>query len=44
MVTRTIPVQIAPRVVAELSGDSDVHAVVVRNGIVLHATGALDLG
>ncbi len=39
-----IPVEIPPRVLADLSGDADVHAVVVRNGVVLHAPGTLDLG
>jgi len=40
----SIPVEIPARVVAELAGDADVHAVVVRNGVVLHAPGELDLG
>ncbi len=39
-----IPVEIPARVLAELAGDVDVHAVVVRNGVVLHAPGELDLG
>jgi hypothetical protein len=39
-----IPVEIPTRVLAELMGDGDVHAVVVRNGIILHAPGALNLG
>jgi hypothetical protein len=39
-----LPVEIPGRVLAELAGDGDVHAVVVRNGIVLHAPGGLDLG
>ncbi len=39
-----IPVEIPARIVADLAGDADVHAVVVRNGVVLHAPGELDLG
>lgn len=39
-----IPVEVPWRVLAELAGDSEVHAVVVRNGVVLHAPGRLDLG
>ena len=39
-----IPVEIPARILAELAGDADVHAVVVRNGVVLHAPGQLDLG
>ncbi|MEP2370864.1 DUF222 domain-containing protein [Ilumatobacter sp.] len=39
-----IPVELPARVVAELAGSSDVTAVVVRNGVVLHAPGNLDLG
>ena len=34
-----IPVEIPARVLADLAGDGDVHAVVVRNGVVLHAAG-----
>ena len=40
----SIPVEIPARVSAELAGDADVHAVVVRNGVVLHAPGELNLG
>ena len=40
----SIPVEVPARVIAELAGDGDVHAVVVRNGVVLHAPGVLDLG
>jgi len=40
----SIPVEIPWRVVAELAGDADVHTVVVRNGVVLHAPGNLNLG
>jgi hypothetical protein len=42
-----IPVEIPTRVLAALIGDdtdADVHTVVVRNGIVLHAPGELNLG
>ena len=40
----SIPVEIPTRVLATLAGDADIHAVVVRNGIVLHAPGELNLG
>jgi hypothetical protein len=39
-----IPVEIPARVLAELAGHGDIHAVVVRNGVVLHAPGELNLG
>ena len=39
-----IPVEVPHRVLAELIGEGDVHAVVVRNGVVIHAPGQLDLG
>jgi hypothetical protein len=39
-----IPVEIPARVLAALAGTADVSAVVVRNGVVLHAPGRLDLG
>jgi len=39
-----IPVEIPHRVLADLIDDGTVHAVVVRNGVVLHAPGTLDLG
>ena len=42
-----IPVEIPARVLAEMCNDHDqvdVHAVVVRNGVILHAPGQLDLG
>jgi hypothetical protein len=39
-----IPVEVPIRILADLMGDGVVHAVVVRNGIVLHAPGQLDLG
>jgi len=38
-----IPVDVPSRVVADLAGDGDVHAVIVRNGVVIHAPGTLDL-
>jgi hypothetical protein len=40
----SIPVEIPARVIAELAGDADIHAVVVRNGVVLYAPGELDQG
>ena len=40
----SIPVEIPARVLATLAGDADIHTVVVRNGIVLHAPGELNLG
>ncbi|MGB0113271.1 MAG: HNH endonuclease signature motif containing protein [Ilumatobacteraceae bacterium] len=43
-VTWPIPVEVPQRVLADLVSDADVHTVVVRNGVVLHAPGALDLG
>lgn len=39
-----IPVELPVRVVAELAGTADVTTVVVRNGVVVHAPGVLDLG
>lgn len=39
-----IHVEVPWRVLAELADTADVHAVVVRNGVVLHAPGELDLG
>jgi hypothetical protein len=41
-----IPVEVPLRVLADLMGGErvDVHTVVVRNGVVLHAPGALNLG
>lgn len=39
-----IPVEVPERVLAELFATADVHTVVVRNGVVLHAPGNLDLG
>jgi len=40
----SIPVEIPARVLATLADTADMHAVVVRNGIVLHALGELNLG
>jgi hypothetical protein len=39
-----IPVEVPWRVLAELAGEADIHTVVVRNGVVLHAPGNLNLG
>jgi hypothetical protein len=39
-----IPVEIPAQVIAELAGDADISAVVVRNGVVLYAPGELNLG
>jgi Domain of unknown function (DUF222) len=39
-----IPVEVPGRVLAEMIGTGDVAGVVVRNGIVVHAPGRLDLG
>jgi hypothetical protein len=39
-----LPVEIPARVLADLAGEGDVHTVVIRNGVVLHAPGQLDLG
>lgn len=40
----SIPVEIPARVLAELAGVADITAVVVRNGVVVHAPGELNLG
>jgi len=40
----SIPVEIPARILADLAGTADIHTVVVRNGVVLHAPGELDLG
>ena len=40
----SIPVEIPARALAALAGEADVHAVVVRNGVVLWAPGELDQG
>jgi hypothetical protein len=39
-----LPVEVPTRVLIDLFGRADVHAVVVRNGVVLHAGGELNLG
>jgi hypothetical protein len=39
-----LPVEVPYRVLADMAGDGDLHAVVIRNGVVLHAPGELDLG
>ena len=39
-----IPVEIPARILATLAGTADVHAVVVRNGVVLYAPGEMNLG
>jgi hypothetical protein len=39
-----IPVEIPERILTELFGVADVHTVVVRNGVVLHAPGNVNLG
>lgn len=43
-VTWSIPIEVPVRVLAELVDGADVHTVVVRNGVVLHAPGNLNLG
>jgi hypothetical protein len=40
----SIPVEIPWHVLADLAGDADLHTVVVRNGVVLHAPGNMNLG
>lgn len=39
-----IPVEVPERVLLDLARTADAHVVVVRNGVVLHAPGVLDLG
>jgi len=39
-----IPVDVPHRVLAEMMGDGFVETVVLRNGVVVHAPGRLDLG
>ncbi|MEQ1872324.1 MAG: HNH endonuclease signature motif containing protein [Ilumatobacteraceae bacterium] len=39
-----LPVEIPHRVLIDLFGTADVYAVIVRNGVVLHAPGELNLG
>lgn len=39
-----IPVEVPQLILAEMMSEGAVHSVVVRNGVVLHAPGELDLG
>ena len=39
-----LPIEVPYRVLTELSDGADVHPVVVRNGVIVHAPGQLDLG
>ena len=39
-----IPIELPASVIADLVGEANTHAVVVRNGVVLHAPGQLDQG
>lgn len=39
-----LPVEVPQRVLAELFAEAAVHTVIVRNGVVLHAPGTLQLG
>jgi hypothetical protein len=39
-----IPVEVPGRVLAELTGEAEIVAVIVRNGVVLHTPGELRLG
>lgn len=39
-----LPVEVPHRVLLELFGRADVHTVIVRNGVVLHAPGEVNLG
>jgi len=39
-----LPVEVPQRVLLDLFGRADVHTVVVRNGVVLHAPGEMNLG
>ena len=39
-----LPVEVPLEVLATLAGEADVHTVVVRNGVMLHAPGVTDLG
>ena len=39
-----LPVEVPYRVLADLFGEADVQTVIVRNGVVLHAPGELNLG
>ncbi len=44
LVARLRDVEVPTRVLAELADTADLHAVIVRNGVVLHAPGELTLG
>ena len=39
-----LPVEIPTRILADMTGDGDLHPVIIRNGVILHAPGQLDLG
>lgn len=39
-----LPVEVPQRVLMDLFGRADVHTVIVRNGVVLHAPGEMNLG
>ena len=39
-----IPIEVPWRVLGELVAEADVHTVVVRNGVVVHGPGRMDLG
>ena len=39
-----IPIELPARIIAELAGNADTTAVIVRNGVVLYAPGTLDQG
>jgi hypothetical protein len=39
-----LPVEIPHRVLVELADDAEIHPVVVRNGVIIHAPGQVDLG
>jgi hypothetical protein len=39
-----LPVEIPARILADMTGNGDLTAIVVRNGIILHAPGNLNLG
>ena len=39
-----IPVEVPQRVLADMMHEGQVHVVVVRNGVIIHAPGTLDLG
>ena len=39
-----LPVEVPYRVLADMAGDGHVHPVLVRNGVIIHAPGELNLG